>query len=113
MTMLIVDDSPKVREMLKKLFRDEIIYECSDGADALAIYTQYHPDWVLMDVKMRNVDGITATKSIVERFPDAHVIIVTQYDDRLTREQALFAGAIDFVLKENIYTLPDIMKPGS
>lgn len=111
MTMLIVDDSKKIRDMLKTLFRlsADTIYECEDGGQAFDAYTMYSPDWVLMDIKMKHLDGMAATKSITSKFPNAKIIIVTQYDDPFLRQEAKDAGAIDYVLKENIFSLPDLI----
>jgi len=112
MTMLVVDDNARVRQMVKKLFRNEAgsIYECDDGSHALGMYAAHHPDWVLMDIRMNVTDGIAATKAIKKTYPEAKIIIVTQFDDPLSRQEALAAGAIEYVLKENIFMLPDIMK---
>lgn len=112
MTMLIVDDNAKMREMLKNLFRHEAdeIYECADGNEVLESYTAHHPDWVLMDLKMPHVDGVTATRVIRHIYPDARIVIVTQYDDSVSRQEALNAGATAYVLKENAFLLPELVK---
>jgi two-component system response regulator YesN len=109
MTLLLVDDSVEVRELIRMLFREDTIHECSDGEDALAMFARYRPDWVFMDVKMRKVDGVAATRAITEGYPGARVIIVTQYDDPVTRHEAAAAGAMHYVLKEEMYTLPEIV----
>lgn len=51
--------------------------DCSDGSEALNMYTTHRPDWVLMDVRMKSTDGIRATRAIKEAFPHARIIIVT------------------------------------
>jgi two-component system response regulator DegU len=110
--MLLVDDSKKIREMLKSMLRfaADSFYECEDGEGAFDAYQTHRPDWVLMDVKMKHLDGIAATRTIKSKFPDAKIIIVTQYDDPFLRQEAKEAGAFDYVLKENIYSLPDVLK---
>lgn len=112
MTLLLVDDNAKVREMVRKLFHNDAdpIYECDDGAQAFDSYKVHRPDWVLMDIKMKELDGVAATKAITATYPDAKIIIVTQFDDPVLRQEALAAGAIEYVLKENMHRLPDIMK---
>ncbi len=112
MTMLIVDDSKKIRDMLKHLFRFDAdsFYECEDGDGAFETYQSHRPDWVLMDIKMKHLDGMAATKSIKSNFPEAKIIIVTQFDDPFLRQEAKDAGAVDYVLKENIFSLPEKVK---
>src|SRR5947208_1999164 len=106
-TILIVEDNPQMRRTLRELLGDVVTacYECSDGQTALAAYQQYHPDWVLMDLKMAGTDGLTATATICAADPAARVLIVTNYDDPALREAARLAGACGFVPKENLLEL--------
>ena len=83
--------------------------ECEDGNQALSAYRKFHPDWVLMDWEMKQMDGLTATKQIIENFPEAQVLLVTQYNDRELREAATDAGACGFVLKEDLQSLRSII----
>ena len=80
----------------------EAIYECTDGSEAVAAYELYGPDWVLMDIKMKEVDGIVATRRIKHRWPAAQIMIVTDYDDATFREAAREAGACEYVVKESL-----------
>ena len=108
--LLIVEDCEQFRRMLVsmlKAYYDEI-YECSDGKDAKAAYKKYKPDWVLMDVEMKEMDGLTATKNIKSDFPEARVVIMTQYRDPDIRREAKFAGAEKFILKDNILELKNL-----
>lgn len=97
--------------MLRTLIEDmaDRIYECNDGADALAAYSLYLPDWVLMDIRMKDKDGIAATAEIKALFPEALIMIVTNYDDDEMREQALRAGACAYVLKENLLEMREVL----
>jgi DNA-binding NarL/FixJ family response regulator len=107
MKLLIVEDSPSVRGVIRSIvatLADEI-YEYEDGADALPAYVAHKPDWVLMDIAMKNVDGITATKMIKDQYPEAKIIIVTNFDEADLREAARQAGARGYVLKENLFEL--------
>ena len=87
--------------MLKTVVADLAtdIYECPDGKDALIAYEAHHPDFVLMDISMQEMDGIAATRQIMAADPAAQVIIVTNFDDDLMREAARSAGARGYVLK--------------
>jgi DNA-binding NarL/FixJ family response regulator len=111
MKLLIVEDSDAMRELLRELLDDlaESIRECEDGAGALAAYRWGHPDWVLMDIRMKEVDGITATQQIKAAFPEARVVIVTEYDDAGLRKAAHNAGAAGYVLKEDLAEVREIL----
>ena len=112
MTILIVEDNELMRELFKKLVSDlaEDLAECDDGAKALEAYQRRHPDWVLMDIKMKGMDGLAATRQIKAAFPEARIIIVTGCDDARLREAANGAGASGYVHKENLLELRQILK---
>ena len=114
MKLLIVEDNHELRRLLRALLKDvaETIHECPDGADALAIYEAHRPDWVLMDIKMNQVDGITAARQITTAWPAARIIMLTDYDDALLREAAHLAGASEYVLKENLLEVRRILLSG-
>lgn len=111
MKLLIVEDNARMRNMLKDIFRSlfEHIYECEDGTKALQAYKTNKPNWVFMDVKMKEKDGITATREITRSFPDAKILILTDFDDEELRKAAAQSGAIDYVLKENLEVIFDII----
>jgi two-component system response regulator DegU len=104
MNLLIVEDSERMRRMIKRVVKGipAEVYECSDGSEALAAYTHHHPDWVCMDIEMKDVDGITATRQIMTDFPDARVVIVSNHDSDDLRAAATHAGACAYVVKENL-----------
>jgi|SRR5882724_4107706 len=112
MKILIVDDNPRVRWLIKTILEDIVdqFYECVDGTGALEAYTMSRPDWVLMDIKMSQMDGIVATKQITTAFADARVMIVTDYDDADLRNAATDAGACGYVIKEELHSLRAILK---
>jgi len=111
MKILIVDDNAGIRRALRRSLEDAAneIRECTDGCDALGIYEEYRPDVVLMDVRMTVMDGLTATRQIRSSDPEARVIIVTDYDDEDLRVAALKAGACNYVLKEELANLSEIV----
>ena len=108
MKLLIVDGNTKMRSLLISIVKpyfDEI-QECADGKEVLTRYAAVRPDWVLMDIEIKNIDGITATKNIKEKYPEARIIIVTAVESTRLRSKAIQAGAIDYILKENVFDLP-------
>ena len=114
MKILIVDDSREMRQEIKGFLSDiaEQIEECSDGAQALAAYAEHTPGWVLMDIMMKEMDGLAATREIKAAFPEARIIILTNYDDAYLREAARSAGACQYVLKECLRDIPAIILRG-
>lgn len=118
MTLLIVEDNQAMRQMLRKLLSDlaEAITECADGSEALAAYQACRPAWVLMDLQMKEMDGLTATRQIMAAFPAARIVIVTDYDDSGLRAAARRAGACAYVVKENLLELRQMLttaRPGA
>ena len=111
--LLIVEDHPDMRRMIRYLVEDlaSVIHECGDGADALAVYTACRPDVVLMDIAMKEVDGISATREITAADPSARIVIVTNHDDPELRGAAERAGATGYVLKENLLELRRLLQP--
>ena len=109
--MLIVENNRSIRRVIRSVVSRvaEQIYECEDGADAQAAYLQHQPDFVLMDISMKGVDGLTATRQIRKADPRARVIIVTNYDEQDLREEASRAGACGYVLKENLLELVGVL----
>lgn len=107
MKILIVDDSDEMRRMFKRFIRDQVdgFIECEDGSEALEFYRQHRPDLVLMDIKMKDVDGLDATREIKAAFPDARVVIVSQWDGPALRKKALQAGAMSYITKTNLLPL--------
>jgi CheY-like chemotaxis protein len=104
MKVLIVDDNTGVRQVIRAVIgtlADEVC-ECTDGLKAVAAYTGFHPDWVLMDIEMPVVDGLTATREILSAFPKANILIVSNHGSQQMREAATQAGARGFVVKENL-----------
>ena len=81
------------------------ICECGDGGEAISLNAAELPDWVLMDVDLKEVNGITATRQIIIHHPEAKVVMVTNYNDREIRKAAAEAGACGYVLKENLLEL--------
>lgn len=111
MTVLIVEDNAGIRRLLRRALVEtaSAVWECSDGADALAVYDRHRPDVVLMDIRMPQMDGLTATKQIRRFHPSARIVVVTDYDDEDLRMAASEAGACGYTLKQNLTDLPQIV----
>ena len=111
MKILVVEDNEHMRRVIRTVVGDLAdVKECSDGADALSAYRLHEPDLVLMDIKMSRTSGINATRQITSAFPDARVVMVTNFDDVESREAARSAGACDYVLKEDLLSLRQIIQ---
>jgi len=110
--ILIADDNSEVRRMIRDLIEDidPACVECEDGGAAIEAYAQHQPDFVLMDVQMTPIDGLSATKQILSQHPGAKIIAVTQHDDATTREAAISAGAWAFVSKDDLMLLRSLLR---
>jgi two-component system response regulator DegU len=112
-TVLIVEDDRAMRELIKKVIGNlaDNFCECSDGRDALAVYGKYRPAWVLMDIRMEQVDGLIATRQITTAWPSARVLIVSAHTDDELRAAAHRAGACGYVSKENLLDIRRWLAP--
>jgi two-component system, NarL family, response regulator DegU len=101
--ILLVDDHRLVREGLRRTLEDAgftVVGEAENGADGLAMAEELRPHVVVMDVSMPVVDGITATRRMRSRVPDARVVVLTMHADSDLLEQARSAGAAGYLLKD-------------
>ena len=102
--ILIVDDHPMVRRGLSELFDGESDIEVIDavgsGEQAVAVSLAARPDVVLMDVSMPDMDGIEATRRLLEVRPEARVVMLTSFADHERVMEALDSGAIGYLLKD-------------
>ncbi len=102
--VLIVDDQQLVRSGFRLLLDAEdgieIVGEASTGVEAVAAVEVLKPDVVMMDIRMPDMDGLEATKAIVQRHPDSRILALTTFDDEPTVRGMLGAGASGFLLKD-------------
>ena len=104
--VVLVDDQELVRSGLRRILRRrdgfEIVAECGDGAELpAALAGAPDVDVVLMDLRMREVDGITATRRLTEQEHAPPVLVLTTFDDDEMLSGALRAGAAGFLLKDS------------
>ena len=114
-TVMIVDDNKQMRRLIKSVVNDLVdeLYECEDGRQAIALYAELRPDWVLMDFRVKEMDGLEATSRIIASFPQARIVMVTGYDDSELREAARRAGACHYINKRSLIDLRLLLAPSS
>ncbi len=100
-TVLVVDDAAFMRMRAAKALQDSgyEVLQAENGAEAVRVYQAHHPDVVLLDVTMPEMDGLAALKCIRAIDPRARVAMVTAMGQQSIVAEALKAGARDFVLK--------------
>ncbi|MGW4324340.1 response regulator [Nocardia sp. NPDC004573] len=102
--MLVVDDQELVRGGLRRILRRRdgfVVTECADGDEVPAAVAQARPDVVLMDLRMKRVGGIDATRTLRGRDGAPPVLVLTTFDDDQLLSGALRAGAAGFILKDS------------
>lgn len=102
--VLIVDDQPVVRAGVARILGPddgfEVVAECDDGDEVVDAVVDHRPEVVLMDVRMRRVDGVEATRRLREVADQPPVLVLTTFDDDDVLWGALDAGAAGFILKD-------------
>jgi CheY-like chemotaxis protein len=96
--ILIVDDEPAMREVIKLILKNYEVIEAANGLEAIKRCEERKPDLILMDIMMPRMNGIEATKIILEKFPDARIVAVTAYATHKGKEM-LEAGALEILEK--------------
>ncbi|MDQ0231443.1 response regulator transcription factor [Metabacillus malikii] len=113
--IVIIDDHQLFREGVKRILdfepSFEVVAEGDDGEEALEIVETHKPDVVIMDINMPKVNGVEATKQLIEANPETKVIILSIHDDENYVTHALKTGARGYLLKEmDADTLIDAVK---
>lgn len=102
--VIIVDDQPVVRAGVARILGPddgfEVVAECDDGDEVVAAVAAQRPDLVLMDIRMRHLDGVSATRALQEQADPPPVLMLTTFDDDDALWGALDAGAAGFALKD-------------
>ena len=106
--ILCVDDHPLVRKGIASILANEadmeLVAEANNGHEAVALFREHKPDVVLMDLRMPELDGTSATRMIRQESPDAKIIALTSYDGDQDIYRALEAGVRGYILKEMVHT---------
>jgi len=102
--VVLVDDQELVRTGLRRILGAragfDVVGECGDGDEVEAAVERHRPEVVVMDLRMKRVDGITATRRLRRRDVAPPVLVLTTFDDDEMLSGALRAGAAGFVLKD-------------
>lgn len=102
--VVLAEDHAVVRAGIEQLLQAqhdiEVVGVAVDGVDAIAVARSHKPDVIVMDLSMPNLDGVAATRRILEELPETRVLILTSFSDRERIEDAVDAGAIGYVLKD-------------
>jgi DNA-binding NarL/FixJ family response regulator len=102
--LVIADDHDLVRSGLRALLTDvpnlQVLGEAANGREALELCRRFEPDLVLMDVRMPEMDGLTATRAIKHRYPRTSVLVLTVHENQSYMLEALKAGAAGYILKD-------------
>lgn len=105
MKVVIVDDDAIVAMSLQTILSVaedvEVVGLGNDGSEAIALYEQHRPDILLTDIQMKNVSGLEAAAKIIEKYPQAKIVLLTTFmDDEYVRD-ALKVGAKGYILKQD------------
>lgn len=102
-SVLLVDDHVILRRALRLLIDDEpdlqVVGEAGDGAEAVRLALQLHPDIIVMDITMPVMDGVQATSEICKRAPDIAVLVLSMHTEQNFLDKAIGAGAKGYVFK--------------
>jgi DNA-binding NarL/FixJ family response regulator len=105
--VLMVDDHNIVRQGLCSLFNKEtdmeVVGEAEDGRTALRLSRELKPDVVIMDVNMPGMDGIDATRQIINDTPDTRIVALSMYCKKTFVVEMLKAGALGYILKDDAF----------
>lgn len=101
--VLLTDDEAHIRKfigLVLKRLGSPVIIEAANGQEAVALYEKHKPDLVLLDVNMPIMDGVQALTQIMQKDPEALVIMLTSLTNRQTVEQCASLGALDYIRKD-------------
>jgi DNA-binding NarL/FixJ family response regulator len=102
-TVLLVDDHSLVRRGFRRMLEDEsdmdVVGEAGDGEESIKIAKKLHPRVVVMDCALPGINGLEATRRIIEESPDTAVLMLSMHSENTWVRQAIEAGAKGYILK--------------
>jgi DNA-binding NarL/FixJ family response regulator len=105
-SVLLVDDHSLVRRGFRRILEDArditVVGEASDGAEAVQLAEQLRPQLIVMDCALPNLSGLDATRRILEKFPETHILMLSMHSEDTWVHQALDAGAHGYILKSAV-----------
>ena len=109
--ILVVDDDPRCRSLVRRIVDrggDEF-WEGADGTEALELYRRHQPDLLVIDLEMKPMDGLDATRAIIADYPGARIVMVSQHNSPAIIAEAARAGARHFVSKTDLLSLSGLL----
>jgi DNA-binding NarL/FixJ family response regulator len=105
-SVLLVDDHSLVRRGFRRILEDArditVVGEASDGAEAVKLAEQLRPQLIVMDCALPGISGLDATRRILHKLPDTHVLMLSMHSEDTWVHQALDAGAHGYILKSAV-----------
>jgi len=105
-SVLLVDDHSLVRRGFRRILEDArditVVGEASDGVEAVKLAEQLRPQLIVMDCALPNMSGLDATRRILEKLPETHILMLSMHSEDTWVHQALDAGAHGYILKSAV-----------
>jgi two-component system chemotaxis response regulator CheY len=101
-SVLIVDDSPVMRQMLFKLFQNQgfnVVGQAADGEEALVLFEQLKPELTTLDIVMPKLRGTEVLEKLMEKYPNSKIIMASSVSDARTVMHCLKIGAKQYIIK--------------
>ena len=105
-SVLLVDDHSLVRRGFRRILEDArditVVGEASDGAEAVKLAVELRPQLIVMDCALPGLSGLDATRRILEKLPETHILMLSMHSEDTWVHQALDAGARGYILKSAV-----------
>jgi CheY-like chemotaxis protein len=111
MRLMIVDDNKLMRKTIIQMVtqKEDEFMECSSGEEAVANYSAFDPDWILMDIQMGEMNGFMAAERILLDNPKINIAFVTNHNTEIYRETARNIGIKHYFLKLNLFKVSEML----
>ena len=111
-SVLVVDDSTFMRKRVEdklKTLGYKVVGAARDGDEAIELYERLRPELVTMDITMRGKDGLSASKEILDKHPEANIVVLTMLKEKDYEKMAKAIGVKGFLLKDDLERLGEIL----